>query len=140
MGSSGEPLPHESAALHVSGEALYTDDVPLPASALHAAFGTSSIAHGRVRRVDLDAVRTAPGVVAVLTAADIPGANNYGPVVADDPILARDLVQYVGQPLFLVVARSSSPCGSPRWIVTDGITKLPAAIASATSMIAGSGS
>jgi xanthine dehydrogenase large subunit len=47
-----------------------------------------------------------PGVVAVLTAADIPGKNDCGPIIHDDPILATDLVQYVGQPIFIVIAKT----------------------------------
>jgi xanthine dehydrogenase large subunit len=95
---------HESAHLHVSGRALYADDIPLPANTLHAAFGLSSIAHGRIRTMDLGAVLEYPGVVAVALAADVPGENNYGSAVHDDPIFAPDLVQYVGQPLFAVAA------------------------------------
>jgi xanthine dehydrogenase large subunit len=95
---------HESAHLHVSGRALYADDIPLPADTLHAAFGMSSIAHGRIRELDLAAVLEFPGVVAVALAADIPGENNYGSAVHDDPIFAPDLVQYAGQPLFAVAA------------------------------------
>jgi xanthine dehydrogenase large subunit len=95
---------HESAHLHVSGRALYADDIPLPANTLHAAFGMSSIAHGRVRSLDLAAVLEFPGVVAVALAADVPGENNYGSAVHDDPIFAPDLVQYAGQPLFAVAA------------------------------------
>lgn len=98
--------PHDSAHLHVSGRALYADDIPLPANALHGAFGMSSIAHGRVTRLDLTAVRAAAGVVGVFTAADVPGENNYGSAVHDDPIFAPGLVQHVGQPLFAVVAES----------------------------------
>ncbi len=52
-------------------------------------------------------MRAAPGVVAVLTAADIPGTNDCGPIVHDDPILADGLVQYVGQPMFVVLALSN---------------------------------
>ena len=101
----GEPAPrHDSAHLHVSGRAFYADDIPLPANALHAAFGTSSIAHGKVTRLDLAPVRSAVGAVAVFSAADIPGENNYGGVVHDDPIFAAGLVQHVGQPLFAVAA------------------------------------
>jgi xanthine dehydrogenase large subunit len=95
---------HESAHLHVSGRALYADDIPLPANTLHAAFGMSSIAHGRVHSLDLAAVLEFPGVVAVALAADVPGENNYGSAVHDDPIFAPDLVQYAGQPLFAVAA------------------------------------
>jgi xanthine dehydrogenase large subunit len=97
---------HESAHLHVSGEALYADDIPLPEGALHAAIGVSDKAHARLRDVDLAAVRAAPGVVAVLTAADIPGENNHGPVVHDDPIFATDIVEYAGQSIFAVIATS----------------------------------
>ncbi len=102
----GRAHPHESALLHVAGEASYTDDLPELQGTLHAALGLSQKAHAKVRAIDLDKVRSAPGVVAVLTAQDIPGVNDCGPIIHDDPILADGLVQYVGQPLFLVVADS----------------------------------
>ncbi len=103
---AGSEVPHESAHLHVSGEALYVDDVSLPAGTLHAALGMSTIAHGHIKAMDLAAVRAAPGVVAIATAADVPGENNYGSVLKDDPIFTGDLVQYAGQPLFGVAATS----------------------------------
>ena len=103
---AGQPRPHESAHLHVSGRARYCDDIPVPANALHAAFGVSRIAHGRVRSIDVTDVMHAPGVVDVAVAADVPGENNYGSVVHDDPIFAVDEVQYAGQPLFAVAATS----------------------------------
>ena len=105
-GSVGEPVRHESAHLHVSGEAAYTDDILEARGTLHAAFGLSERAHARIKAMDLAAVRAAPGVVAVITAADIPGANDVGPIVHDDPILAADEVQYLGQPIFLVAAET----------------------------------
>jgi xanthine dehydrogenase large subunit len=104
--SVAKPLPHDAAALHVTGQARYVDDIPAPAGTLSLAFGTSSIAHGRIASMDLDAVRKAPGVVAVLTAADLRFANDVSPSVHDEPMLATDTVHYVGQPLFLVVAES----------------------------------
>ncbi|HVL77179.1 MAG TPA: xanthine dehydrogenase molybdopterin binding subunit [Noviherbaspirillum sp.] len=100
----GKSRPHESAALHVLGEATYTDDIPELQGTLHAALGLSQKAHAKIRAIDLEAVKAAPGVVAVYTAADIPGTNDCGPIIHDDPILADGLVQYVGQPVFLVVA------------------------------------
>jgi xanthine dehydrogenase large subunit len=104
--SAGTPQSHDSAPLHVSGQALYCDDIALPANALHAAFGMSPIAHGRITALDLSAVATAPGVAAVAVAADIPGENNYGGAVHDDPIFAVDRVEYAGQPVFAVAASS----------------------------------
>jgi xanthine dehydrogenase large subunit len=99
-----EALPHDSAALHVSGEARYVDDLPEPPGTLYAAFGVSSETHANILGMDLRPVREAEGVVAVLTAADIPGVNNIGPVLPDEPALASERVQFRGQPLFVVAA------------------------------------
>jgi xanthine dehydrogenase large subunit len=101
-----QALPHDSAALHVSGEARYVDDLPEPPGTLHAAFGVSSEAHARILAVDLGPVHEAEGVVAVLTAGDIPGINNIGPVLPDEPALASEAVQFRGQPIFAVAATS----------------------------------
>jgi len=100
----GISRPHESAHLHVAGAAPYIDDLPEVAGTLHAALGLSPVAHGTLRAAHLDRIRALPGVVAVLSAADIPGRNDCGPVLHDDPILADGEVRYVGQPVFVVVA------------------------------------
>lgn len=105
-GAVGQPIPHDSARLHVTGHAAYTDDLPEPRNLLHAAFGVSTEAHARLVSMDLTQVRAAPGVRKVLVASDISGVNNYGAVADDDPILAVDLVEYVGQPVFLVLAET----------------------------------
>ncbi len=101
-----KPLPHDAAPLHVTGQARYVDDIPAPAGALHLAFGLSRVAHGRITGIDLSAVRAAPGVVAVMTAGDLPFANDVSPSIHDEPLLADATVHYVGQPVFLVVADS----------------------------------
>ncbi|CAN7362597.1 xanthine dehydrogenase molybdopterin binding subunit [Phenylobacterium sp. LjRoot225] len=98
--------PHDSAVLHVTGAALYVDDVAEPKDLLHLAFGQSRMAHARIVSMDLAAVRAAEGVVAVFTAADIPGVNDVSPVAGDDRLLADGEVVNVGQPLFLVAATS----------------------------------
>lgn len=100
-----KPLPHDAAPLHVTGQARYVDDIPTPAGTLHLAFGLSTAAHGRITAMDLDAVRAAPGVVAVMTAQDV-GDADCSPSVHDEPLLAQGTVHYVGQPVFLVVAES----------------------------------
>lgn len=101
-----KPLPHDAAALHVTGSARYVDDVPMPAGTLHLAFGTSEIAHGTLTDLDLSAVRSADGVVAVLTADDLPFENDVSPSVHDEPMLCTGEIMYYGMPLFLVVAKS----------------------------------
>jgi xanthine dehydrogenase large subunit len=102
-----KPLPHDSAERHVTGSAAYIDDIREPAGTLHVAPGYAPIAVGTITSLDLDAVRAAPGVVAVLTAADIPGANDVSPkLIGDDPALAEDRVRFHGQVVFVVVAQT----------------------------------
>jgi xanthine dehydrogenase large subunit len=100
------PHPHEAAHLHVSGEATYVDDIPELAGTLYAALALSQHVHARITSIDFAAVHATPGVVAVLTAKDIPGENNCGAIAHDDPILAEGVVYYVGQPVFAVIAQS----------------------------------
>lgn len=106
MGGVGQAIAHDSAHLHVTGEARYTDDIPELKGTLYAAMGQSARAHARVRSLDLSRVLAAPGVVAVMTARDIPGRNDCGPTIDDEPILAFDIVQCVGQALFSVAAET----------------------------------
>ena len=104
--SMGKSLPHDAAALHVTGAARYVDDIALPADALHLAFGLSTCAHGEITAINLTAVRAAPGVVLVLSAADFAEMPDCSPSAHDEPLLATGMVHYAGQPVFLVVADS----------------------------------
>ena len=103
----GSDIIHESAHLHVTGEATYTDDMPELAGTLYAALILSPVAHGELigDGIDRDALLKAHGVVAVFTAKDIPGENNCGPIIHDDPFLADGKVEFIGQPVAVVVAR-----------------------------------
>ena len=102
----GISRPHESAQLHVAGEAAYIDDLPELAGTLHCALGLSPVANGRLTDMALDTIRALPGVVAVLSAADIPGSNDCGSIVHDDPILCDGEIRYLGQPVFAVIAET----------------------------------
>jgi xanthine dehydrogenase large subunit len=107
IGAAHQELIHDSAIKHVTGRAEYTDDLTEPSGTLHAALGLSTVAHGRIVSMDLDPVRAAPGVVDVLTAADVPGPNDISPTgKRDDPIFATREVLFHGQPIFAVVAKS----------------------------------
>jgi len=103
---AGRSVAHDSAEKHVAGEALYVDDLPEPKRLLHAYVALSEHAHARVVGLDLSAVAAAPGVVAVMQAADVPGVNDVGPAFPGDPIFAGELVEYCGQSLFAVAAES----------------------------------
>ena len=96
--------PNADAFLHVRGESRYIDDQPEPRGCLHAIPVVSPVARGALRRLDCAAVLAHPGIVAVLTAADVPGRNQVGGVIEDEPLLAEHDVHFVGQPVALVVA------------------------------------
>ncbi|NBB83433.1 MAG: molybdopterin-dependent oxidoreductase, partial [Alphaproteobacteria bacterium] len=105
--SVAKALPHDAALRHVTGEACYVDDIPAPAGTLSVCFGLSEIAAGRWTEMDLDAVGAAPGVIAVITAADLPAANDVSPAPTfEEEMLSSGAVHYLGQPLFAVVAES----------------------------------
>ena len=105
----GVSRPQEGAHLHVAGAAPYTDDIPELAGTLHAALGLSPLAHGVIEAIDLDRIRALPDVVDVFSARDLPGVNDCGILLHDDPILAGEAgeeLRYVGQPVFAVIART----------------------------------
>ena len=121
----GAALAHESAHLHVAGAAPYTDDIPELSGTLHAALGLSPVAHGILRAVDLARVRAMPGVVDVFTAAGIPGDNECGALVKDDPILAGEpgaTLRYLGQPVYAVVATTRDAARRAGAIAREVIT------------------
>ncbi|MBV9045947.1 MAG: xanthine dehydrogenase molybdopterin binding subunit, partial [Alphaproteobacteria bacterium] len=119
---------HDSAPKHVSGRAIYIDDIPEPRGLLHLAIGMSARAHARILSMDLSAVRAAPGVVAVFTAQDIPGKNDVGPVIHDDPIFATNEVMYAGQSLFAVAADTLEQARAAARLGKIAYEDLPAAL------------
>lgn len=105
--SVGQPIAHDSATLHVQGSATYIDDMREPEGLLHVYPGYARDgALGRISSIDLAPVKAAPGVVAVLTAKDIPGVNDCSPSTGGDPILADGAIAFHGQVIFAVAAES----------------------------------
>jgi xanthine dehydrogenase large subunit len=105
-GGVNTALAHDSAACHVSGEAVYVDDMPELPGTVHLYIAISTRAHARIVALDVSAVRQQPGVVCVLAAVDIPGVNDASPIFGDDPVFAVDEVQYAGQSIFAVAAET----------------------------------
>ncbi len=102
----GRAMAHDSAVGHVSGEAPYVDDYLPRTKQSYACIGMSPIAHGTLLELDLEEVHKAEGVIDVITADDIPGKSDIGPVFSGDPLFATDTIQHLGQPLFAVAANS----------------------------------
>jgi xanthine dehydrogenase large subunit len=98
---------HPDLVAHVRGTSRFVDDLPEPAGLLHAAPVCSPLPHARLLGIDAAPALATPGVVAVLTAADIPGANQIGGIVQDEELLATTAVHFVGQPAAVVVADSA---------------------------------
>ena len=103
----GLALAHDSAVLHAQGAAVYIDDMREPDGTLHVEPGCSPKgACGKITGLNLDSVRAFEGVVAVLTAKDIPGVNDCSPALGDDPIFAEGEIAFHGQVVFAVVAET----------------------------------
>ncbi len=101
-----EERPHESGVKHVTGKAYYTDDIPEPPGTLYGAIGWSKKANAIIKKINLDEVIKSEGVIAVVTAEDITGRNDVGPVYDGDPIFAKK-AEYYGQPLYAVAATTT---------------------------------
>jgi xanthine dehydrogenase large subunit len=91
---------------HTRGESLFVGDHPDPPGLLHATVLASPISHGRIIRLDTTPAAAIEGVACVLTAADVPGENQIGGIVQDEPLLAEGEVHFAGQPIVAVVADS----------------------------------
>lgn len=103
-GQTGQNMKHESAEKHVTGKAVYVDDMPELPNQLHIAVGGSQHAHAKIKSIDLTSVRETLGVVDVITVHDVPGHVDIGPVFSGDPVLVEELCEYIGQPIFAVAA------------------------------------
>jgi xanthine dehydrogenase large subunit len=117
MPSVGKPLPHDSAVGHVTGKAPYIDDLPARVDELYVGFVGSPVASGRIEAIDSDAAKALPGVVAIFTADDLPGKNIFGAIICDEPVLPKEKVLYVGQPVVVVAAVSRAVLEKARRLV-----------------------
>lgn len=91
---------------HVRGESMFIDDLNIPLGTLFASVFYSPIAHGKIRNLNTDDAATVNGVVKIITYRDIPGENQIGGIIPDEPLLAEDEVHYTGMPVAIVIAES----------------------------------
>jgi xanthine dehydrogenase large subunit len=133
-----ESTPHDSAIKQVAGRADYVDDLTEPEGTLHAYLGLSARAHAEILSMDLDAVRQAPGVIGVLTVAEIPGENQISSVHQhDEPVFAEKIVEYHGQPLFAVIAQTRDAARRATKLAKIEYRDLAVVVDVATAMAAG---
>jgi xanthine dehydrogenase large subunit len=120
----GKDIPHDSAALHVSGESQFLDDLAPLEGELVAGIVPCPLAHATLERLDVDAARKLPGVAAVLTHRDVPGHNLFGPVVKDERLLVEDEAVFLGQPLAIIAAENCHALERARRAVTFELREL----------------
>jgi xanthine dehydrogenase large subunit len=122
------PVRHDSAVGHVTGRALYLDDLPTVSGTLEAALVLSPHAHARIRRIDFTRALAAPGTIAAIAAADIPGKNDIAPIRSDEPLLPADVVEYVGQPVAAIAAMTLDQARAAAKLVEIDYEPLPAVL------------
>ncbi len=127
-GTVHKAIRHDSAHKHVSGAAKYVDDIAVPPNTLQILLGQSKFAHAKILSMDLSQVENFPGVIKVLTAADIPGINDCSPFAGDDPIFAENVVSYLGQSVFAVVAEDIKIARNAIELADISYEELPAVI------------
>lgn len=110
---------------HVRGESVYLDDIPVRQGTLYAAVYDSPVAHGKINKLDFTAAENYPGVVRIITAADIPGENQIGGIVPDEPALAEHHVHFRGQPVALVIAETDAVARHARSLIHAEYAPLP---------------
>jgi len=119
--TTGQPLPHDSALAYATGTARFADDLPELPGLLHAALVLSPVAHGVLHDIP------APHGVILLTAADIPGANDISPSgKGNEPLLATGKVRHHGQPIAIVLAEARDEALRAAAALQPDITPLPA--------------
>ncbi len=130
----GKPLAHDSARQHVTGAATYLDDMAEPGGCLHAALVKSPHAHARIVSIDPSTALAADGVIAFITADDIPGENEVGPIFHGEPALARNVADYVGCPVGAIVATSHDAAKRAADLVKIEWEELPAILSIAAAV------
>ncbi|HTY08600.1 MAG TPA: xanthine dehydrogenase molybdopterin binding subunit [Candidatus Edwardsbacteria bacterium] len=123
-GTAGTSPHHLSGELHVTGQSRFVVDEPRPAGMLFVKVLASPHAHARIVSIDVEKAAKSPGVAAVLTHRDIPGENQIGHVVQDEPLLPAEVVTYAGQPVALVAAASEQAAAAAVRLIEVGYREL----------------
>jgi xanthine dehydrogenase large subunit len=108
---------HPDAQAHVLGTSVYLDDIPLQQGTLFAVVLGAPIASGLLNHIDTTAARQVAGVLRIITAADIPGENQIGGIIPDEPLLADKEIHYQGQALGIILANSVAAARKARKLI-----------------------
>ena len=123
--NTGDPFQNIDSKTHVRGESIYLDDIPLQQGTLYGAAFGSPLAHGKIINLNTAAAEKMPGVVRIFTYKDIPGDNQIGGIVPDEPLLAEHEVHFIGMPIAFVVAETNEQAQAASKNIIVQIDPLP---------------
>ncbi|MCG8333152.1 MAG: xanthine dehydrogenase molybdopterin binding subunit [Proteobacteria bacterium] len=126
MTAVGKPIPHDSALGHVTGEALFIDDMPFTQNEVLVDFFGSPVAHGKILSLDLSQAKKVDGIIDIYTYRDIPGHNLFGPMIPDEPFLAEEICEYKGQPVAILAGKTDKALLQAKKLIQINIEEYPA--------------
>ena len=124
-GSSTAGMKNVDSAFHVTGRSIYLDDIPVQQGTLFALPYDAPSAHAHVKKLDLSKALAVPGVVRILTYKDVPGENQIGSIIQDEPLLVEDEIHFWGMPMALIVATSEDVARQARALISVELEELP---------------
>jgi len=110
---------------YLRGEALYVDDINIRKNTLFGVVFDSPIAHGKIKKLSLEKALSSDGIIKILTYKDIPGENQIGSIIPDEPLLAEEEVHFKGQPIALIIADSIASAKKAKKLIEIEIEELP---------------
>jgi xanthine dehydrogenase large subunit len=113
---------------HVTGKSVFLDDIPVISGTLFATVVASQCAHGFIKSVDFQYASGFPGIFRILTWKDIPGENQIGGIIPDEPLMAEKEVHFIGQPVALILAESELAARKARNLIKIDYEELPPVI------------
>ena len=111
---------------HTRGESIFVDDIPEPKDMLYTAVFASNIPHGKIKKLDFQEAERSDGVVKIITAKDIPGENQLGRIIQDEELLAKEKVDFIGQPIAVVYAKTKDQANKAKKLIEVEFEELPA--------------
>ncbi len=121
-------MKHQDALLHVKGSSLFIDDFKLPGDLLHAAVLVSPVSHGVIEKLEIGEALSIPGIEAVITADNIPGENQIGNIIMDQPLIAENEVHFIGEPVAVVLSDTPEKARRAVKAIRLEMKKLPSVV------------
>ncbi len=118
-GNSTASIKNVDSAFHVTGRSIYLDDIPVQQGTLYALPYDAPSAHAHIKKLDLSKASAVPGVVRILTYKDVPGENQIGGIIPDEPLFAEEEIHFWGMPVALIIATSEDVARQARKLIND---------------------